>query len=357
MALASAMGRQVTFAFGPFDMPVNLYVLLLAPSSIFRKTTALTLSRRIATQAGAYELAGDGSPEGFLEDLEEHPQGTLYYSEFSLLLAQFDRTYAASLRPLLTDLYDCPRSYRRKLRGTEINIADPCVSIFGASVLDWVLDRVKQSDFGGGFLTRFVLVSATVKEKRMPIPPPADIQAENALVAGLLEIMNLVEGQVNLDSIRSDYEKWAIGFEARARSPLLAAFISRLQVACLKLTVLEQLSETASTALTPGALARAAANIEEVADTIAELEDTELGYGNDRESQEQRRVARIVRTAGEISWTQLLRRSHMLTRRLRTVTQTLADGGSIEITTHPKPGKGGRPLQVVKWMDRSRYGA
>lgn len=351
MALSSALGRRLTFRFGAFDIAPNLYVLLLAPSSIYRKSTALHLSKRIAGKCAAYALTGDGSPEGFIEDLREHPQGTLYYSELSALLAQFDREYAAALRPLLTDLYDTPDTYRRKLRSAEINILKPCISIFAASVLDWVMDKVKQADFAGGFLTRFILVSATRKEKSMAIPPPADIEAENRLTAELHNIVGFLKGEVSLEPIRAEYEKWVAGFEKRAgHSPLLAAFISRLQIACLKLAVLEAASDGASQVLSSEALARAINSIEDVADATASLEDNELGYANDRESQDLRTVSRIVRTAGEVGWSELLRKTRLPARRLDFAVKTLTASGELEMRKHPRPkGSGGWPIQIAVW--------
>ena len=346
MALSSALGSRLTFKFGPFNIAPNLYVLLLAPSSIFRKSTALNLSSRIAGKVGAYELAVNGSLEGFLQDLRAHPQGTLYYSELSRLLAQFGREYATALRPLLTDLYDAPQTYRRRLRACQLNVTQPCISIFAASVLDWVLARIKQSDFAGGFLTRFIIVSAAAKEKTMAIPPPPDLAAENRLVAGLREIVNFASGEVGLNPVRREYAAWAAGFEKRARSPLLAAFISRLQISCLKLAVLEQVAESADAVLTTAALDRAAANIETVADAVADLEQTELGYGSDRGGQDQRLVARIVRIAGSIGMSELLRRSRLTSRRVNTALATLSERGDVSTMSQPRKG---RPLRVITW--------
>ena len=349
MALSSALGRQATFRFGPFEVPLNLYVLLLAPSSIFRKTTALNLSKRIAGKVGAYDLASDGSPEGFVEDLRQHPQGTLYYSELASLLAQFNREYAAALRPLLTDLYDAPPSYRRKLRSMEITIDNPCISIFAASVLDWVMERVRQADFSGGFLTRFTIVAATSKERTMAIPPPANVQLENNLVTRLQEIRNSAKGQVQLDPIRMEYETWATKFERRAKSPLLAAFVSRLAISALKLTVLEQVAETGELALTLDAFERATASIEGVADTIQELEDSELGYGDDRDGRDLRRVVRAVSAAGELDWTALWKKTRLPKQRMKGVIDSLTDAGQVTVDFIKRPN-GGRPLRVVKWI-------
>lgn len=349
MALASALGRQVTFDFGPWKLPCNLYVLLLAPSSIFRKTTELNLSRRIAGKVGAYQLAADGSPEGLIDDLQKNSQGTLYYSELASLLAAFNRDYSSSLRPLLTELYDCPDTYRRRLRSQEITVESPSVNIFAASVLDWVLDRIKQADFAGGFLTRFVIVIATEKEQSFAIPPPSDIKAENALVKRLHDVKESVKGDVDLEPIRRPYEAWAAGFEKRAKSPLLAAFISRLAIMGLKLTVLEQAAEDASTHLTEDALGRAISNVETVTDTIEDLEENELGYGNDRESQDLRKVSRLIREAGEIQRTELMQKSRLTKKRLESALSTLTESGQALVKTYRKPD-GGRPLQVVFWQ-------
>ena len=349
MAMASALGRTVTFEFGPFTIPPNLYVLLLAPSSIYRKSTALSLSKRIAGKVGAYELASDGSTEGLIDDLSTHPQGTIYYGELSSLLNAFEREYSAGLKPLLTDLYDPRTNYRRKLRRLEINLVNPCINIFAASVLAWIVERMKQSDFSGGFLTRFILVSATTKTKSFAIPPPADVAAENQIVGRLREIMTFARGTVSLAPIRSEFTAWVRGFEKRASSPLLAAFIARLQIACLKLTVLEQLAENASTDLTSAALERAIGSIEETVKEVANLEETELSYTTDRDGLDQRRVLRFVRERQHVGRKELLRHTHLSAGRLSLAVNTLAASGLVRVQKHPAVGRG-RPTEVIVWQ-------
>jgi len=361
-ALAAAVGRKILIRYGSINMAPNLYIAILGPSSVFRKSTALYLSRAIACCAGAYRLPDEGSVEGFLGSLRDHPEGVLYYSELASLLAQFSREYSSALQPLLTDLYDSPESYTRKLKNEEIQVDRPCVNILAASTLEWLLDKAKVTNFSGGFLARFCVVVARKKDRTIALPPPIDDSARNSLIQRLREIVDFAcpktkTVQVSPEPIRKEYEKWYASFERRASSPMLASFISRLAITALKLTVLEELSENASPRMTADAFARASSNIEGLADQIAQLENEDLSYGEGREARETQAVVAVLRSKGQVSKHALLCACHVPAPRLNPILRALADRDQITLSRVKTPGTPGRPLELVIWNNHNAQNA
>jgi hypothetical protein len=197
----------------------------------------------------------------------------------------------------------------------------------------------------GRFLTRCVLVSAAAKEKEFLFPPPADEEAEEALAADLADRVRRVQGPVCLDPVLAQYEQWAADFQRRARSPLQAALAGRLQLCCLKVAILEQVADAPDPVLTPAALDRAIAAIEQVSDRLAALDPSDQ---EDPDARDRARVARILQEEREIRWSDLQQRTHLTRRRLLNATQALMDADMMGVRKEARLG-GGRPLFVAFW--------
>jgi len=362
MTAASVMGRRLGFKFGAFDVYPNLYVLLLAPSSSFRKTTVLNLSKRVASATGmSASLSCDGSPEGFIEDLKDHPHGTLYLSEMASLLVAFEREYSSALKPLLTDLYDCPDEYRRRLRREEVNVLKPCLSIFGASVLDWILDRMRGEQFTGGFLARFVMVAANRKERTEGFPPPLDIVEQNRLVARLKEAVDCTNRSTVStawatipDSLKDEFRLWAKRFERHDRSPILSAFVTRLQVTALKLALIEEVTANGSMIISADSFARAREAIEQAVRQIVTLEQEELSYGSDRDGRDQRKVLHVVKAKGEMTWTNLSNLSKLTKLRLNQAVDALREQKVLVVEVVKSAGP--KPTRIVRYIGNGATG-
>ena len=359
MTVASVLGRRVGFKFGAFDVFPNLYVLLLAPSGSFRKSTVLNLSRRIATAMPnnpAYSLTCDGSPEGFIEDLKDHPSGTIYLSEMASLLMAFERDYSSGLKPLLTDLYDCPVEYRRRLRREEVYVARPCISIFAASVLDWVLERIRSEQFVGGFLARFVVVAAARKERTEGFPPPLDPVEQNRLVVTLKQAVDFVQPHATetnwadiSDTLKDEFRRWSKQFERWDKSPLMSAFVVRLQVTALKLAVIEEVVRNASVVISQESFDRAKAAIEEAVRQIVTLEEEELSYGSDRDGRDQRKVLHVLKPRGEMTWTNLSNYTKLTKLRLNQAVDALKESKVLSVEVVRSAGT--KPCRILKYLN------
>lgn len=103
----------------------------------------------------------------------------------------------AGLKGLLTDLYDCPPRFTRKLKKGEFVIENGFLSLIGASTIDWLINGLREGDIRGGFLGRFLYFIASKKMKSLPIPPkPDDLLRANLLDE--LKTLEAIKGEMEI---------------------------------------------------------------------------------------------------------------------------------------------------------------
>ena len=262
IVLAAAVEDRAYIPFGGERIRLNLWHLLLGPSSFFRKSTAISKARRTIDRAYADPTAVGPTPlmpnewsrEAMLKALAERGQRVLLFSEFSGALAVLGRDYMSGTKETLADLYDAPPHYSRRVGNTEFSVDSPCLSIAAASQTDWFLQKLQQGDVRGGFLARFAFWPAFSKRRFLAIPPEPDEALGRELEAGLRQ-MRKVTGPVDLGGVQEQYSKWLHRHETELdgveRAGDLSAFWSRLSIMTLKYASLLQLAQDRSLTVTP----------------------------------------------------------------------------------------------------------
>src|SRR3989339_899726 len=192
-AVASAViGKNVCFPFGDNLLFPNLWLILIAPSSEYRKSTALGIGLSMLRKVSlSLVLPSRFTEEAFMNDLVLNPQGLIPFYEFKALLDLVRKDYNSGLKSLLTELYDVPDFLVRKTMGGVMTVERPCVSIMAATTMEWFLNSCKEDDFGSGFLPRFLFIPVRSKSRDLPIPPPADQAKKQKLVDELLQIQKI----------------------------------------------------------------------------------------------------------------------------------------------------------------------
>ena len=138
-----AIARRLRLRLRHGDVYPNLYVLGVAPTTLYAKSTALEIASRLIHESFPHLLfANDFTPEAMLADLAGREpanlnsadlterdrdlwlqgrhfaaQRGLIAEEASALLAGLRRDYMTGMAELLLRLYDCPDLYRRNTRG------------------------------------------------------------------------------------------------------------------------------------------------------------------------------------------------------------------------------------------------
>ena len=103
-AMAGAIGSNVYWkGGGGREQWPNLYILLLAPSGVFRKSTSVDLpTYPLGNAVPGVILDREFSPEQFIRNLAAQPTSVLKESEFGSLLERMKSSYMQGMKQRLT---------------------------------------------------------------------------------------------------------------------------------------------------------------------------------------------------------------------------------------------------------------
>lgn len=168
-ALSTRYKYRIRLASGEPSKWMNSWTILVGDSGIARKSTAISMATQILKLLDADMIApSDMSPEGFLNQLgarnraEKNNACTLLVaSELSLVLAQFGRSYSGTLKPMLMELYDTEKDFKRALARSTLEIPTPRVSLLGGIATELLPRYTTSEDWHGGFFSRSLVVVGT----------------------------------------------------------------------------------------------------------------------------------------------------------------------------------------------------
>lgn len=338
-AIAASLGNSLWFETWGQKVYPHVWAVVVAPSSFWRKSTAINLAERILREADETRvLPSDFSREKLLEELQARPVGMLTLKEFGGFLATIGRDYMAGTKEMLTELYDGPDRYTRSLKAQTWNIERPAVSLLAATTLDWLESRITDGDLRGGFLGRFLFITATTKSSPKGLTGGMDPDERLWLRDGLIDLTKVNPGPARLTTgARERYEGWMEGWEAEVtgshHSTDLTGFAVRLQTYALKVAMIHQ----ASLALTgegpvdevhPPAMEAAIAYCRLLWRNVSALVDEEIAIS--REARELRRLRGMVGQG--ITRSELLRLSKMKARDFDQLLDTLVQSGEVALT-------------------------
>lgn len=193
-----ASGIKLDTSYG--EMIPNLWGLILGDSTLTRKTTAMRMAMDIITDIDPeIILATDGSAEGLLTGLSSRPYRTsiFYKDEVSGFVDSINRKdYLAGMPETLTQLYDVPRLYTRRLRKETITISHPVFIFFGGGIRDKVHSLLSDEYILSGFIPRFLVVSGEADITRIRRTGPATANTSEKR-ANLVEKMKYLYGIYN----------------------------------------------------------------------------------------------------------------------------------------------------------------
>lgn len=341
--LASVIGNKLFFAFGDTKIYPNLWLILLAPSSAYRKTTSMSIGKRILSQVEpAAILPNEFSTEKLIETLAARPCGTFFFSEFMSLMGLMARDYMQGAKSFLTDIYDCPMTYTRELKGKQFKIVDPCISLISATTQTWFVEKLKESDIGGGFLPRFLIVPSNRKLKDMPLPPMADKDKQKTLTNHLKTLSSYSGQMVFSEDAKRVYLQWyqqQKGVELNSFS----AFAYRLQTYFIKIAMILQCSHVPlKRIIDEGTANETKIVINWLLNSLKVVESGEMAFNRYQEND--LKVTKLLQRRGKLSRADVLMGTRLASRELNESMQTLTENGTLTIT-HERPDGGGKAIQ------------
>jgi hypothetical protein len=155
----------------------NLWFMILADTTLTRKTTAMDLAIDFLTEIDSdCVLATDGSIEGLMGSLSVRPGRPSIFlrDEFSGLLEQMNkRDYYAGMLETLTKLYD-GKFQKRVLKKETIEVREPVLILFTGGIKERIYSLLTADHINSGFVPRFCFITATSDiTKLRPLGPPS----------------------------------------------------------------------------------------------------------------------------------------------------------------------------------------
>lgn len=315
--LATVTARSVFVNMGSFNLYPNLYVMLIAASSSFKKSTALNMGKRLimsledirrkdeACEEPYLMFPDEFSNEALLGLMERRPSGLFCWNEMQGILDYFERGYMTGAKAMFMNLYDCPRRYSRTLKKESILIENPCISIIAATTVEGLAHRIRGTETIDGFLPRFIYVPGLEREGLKPRPPSIDHNAWGKMV-DRLDRISRIQHEMVFDPVADVfYHDWYETHHKMMESENEAVlpFLSRLEGTFVKLAMLIRLA------------AEEQYNLDEHDRILIKLPDTEyakkmvdllitsarymtgIGFYENRESRSVRRVLGIIQQA------------------------------------------------------------
>lgn len=334
--IASVLGNQTHIAFGNDKIFPHMWIVLLAPSSFFHKTTALNLVKRTISsliisrnwqdreidvkklKSSGQKINDEGkgggiksgqdmlAPDRFsidllLEELEHRPAMLLVQSEYGAFLKEIDKTFNLGAKETLTEIFDSGlitkfnKTIKAQNDGKPIRIDNTALSIFSASTKDWLEEYIKLSDIGAGFIARFLFVPASKKTRFIGWPATRDEETYERIKQNLLTIRKSMVGELDASAIIPFYEMWYQDLFNRAHSEesfsKTIGFDQRLAVYALKFTIIIHATTYGDTILSVDSLIRGIQLAEFFREKTKELFETTFLSKHDRNV---RKIAEII---------------------------------------------------------------
>lgn len=162
----------------------NLFVLLVGPSTVSRKTQAVNIAKDLIEEALPGSLREEpGSEEGLVEAVRIQPRHLLTWGEFGSFLSKADNTYLTKMKTSLNNLYDCSpigRALAKQQRGA---VQNPRVSVFAGCAPGYLERHTEPVDWTDGFMARWLTFYA--ERERTFARAKDDLATRKLLIARL----------------------------------------------------------------------------------------------------------------------------------------------------------------------------
>lgn len=171
----------------------NLWTLILAGTTVTRKSTSMDLAVRTLSEVLDTEdflMGTDGSPEGILTELQVRDgKASLFHRDeiTGFIEAATKKEYNAGMLQSLTSLYD-GRHEKRALRQGNIDVKKPRLIMLCGGIKSQMQDVLSIEHIRSGFIPRFIVVTgSTTSDQMRPIGPPLESDFSESLKEKIVE--------------------------------------------------------------------------------------------------------------------------------------------------------------------------
>lgn len=355
------IGRRRFIQYGDGELIPNTWMVLLAPSSTYRKSTCIKIGLKMALRINPYlKYPNEFSHEKMVSIMEKQPIGVFVFDEFLSLLGLLSRDYMAGTKAFLTEIFDS-ENYIRKTGQADVNISGASVSILSATTIDWIKSSIQIQDLMGGFMTRFLFVPAFVKPSTIYDPPPAD-EKKRAEILNRFRLMLGLDGRPGTRDTGFDKKELILSIDARKYFITASqkmetelekterkenVLLKRSDIYVRKLSIIIQtLMDSTSDEITLPAMEEAVTFVKYCRHGVVNDMMDELSFNKSEDKI--KKIFKIIKKNPEgITRENLYRRSHYTAPELNPIIQTLMEQGTI--TTERQRAEGAdKPAIIYK---------
>lgn len=247
--LSSVIGKNIHTKFGYKILYPNLYLLLIAPSSIHRKSWSQNMAIQLIKRIHKDIMIPDcSSRESFIAEMADQNRipfqtGILKIDEFKGFMDRMkNNSYFSGFIQDLSSLYDSDPIRRRKgIDKVEYyDISDPFLNITSSCSFDWLTKAIQSSDISGGFLARFIwVVSNDLITNPAAWPKFANEDKRSKLIGMLQNISDDTVGRIiDFSNAEHKWEEWYKTFYSNHQGGMWDANYHRMAIIIRKLAML-----------------------------------------------------------------------------------------------------------------------
>lgn len=316
--LCTTLQRRVWLPYGLEPVYPNIYVLLVAPPGKCRKAGPPALAKKMLKKVNIPVSIDSFSKRDFTKELAElyktehftingklKPQTPigLISKEMSSLLAVDPK----GMIEVLTDLYDSHDEweYGTSSQGHD-KLYGVCVSCFIATTPIWFAANLPQEAIGGGFTSRFAIITGYDKYKRVPIPSVPDEKLYNKLLSDL-SIVAMLTGEFSwTKESEAFFRTWYKTLDDKVgetKDERLHSFIERMHVIAIKVAMAIHVSYSNDLTIELSDMEAATTLLETVLKTAG---DALGGHGRSLTSIDIELIMRQIKHRGSMTFTELL---------------------------------------------------
>jgi hypothetical protein len=268
--ISSVLRRKTWLSLGRIKVYPNLYIVLVAPPGVARKSQSITFGLEFLTQISEISISADSiTREALLDDLEKSAteslmpdNKTLRHASMSIVSKEFESFLGQKkennrMIVMLTDLFDCPVGFKHSTKHSGRNVIEAVyVTLIAATTPDSLASSLPSTAIGGGLTSRILFVWGDKKYKKVsrPITTPAELELKEMLTQDLNYIA-MIAGEYIMDRrTEQQWDDFYNGYEEMSlkricQDPSFDSFYSRKPMYILKVAICVAASKRQETVL------------------------------------------------------------------------------------------------------------
>ena len=246
VTVASVLERRARLRMAFADIYPNIFGAIVAPSSVYHKSSAISKVRTLLTRAmlDGLLLSELQTSEGLLGQMQTQSAGVILRDEIGTLFGSHNTKYLANLKPDLTALYDC-NPYSRTLSKEKIKVEKPYLNILGATTPAAFYESVTMRDWQDGFMARWLFVTPETEPNFDAMTGLSTAQIDTQIGELAVDLMNInrqhdTDFQLHGDAF-SMWDKWQRNAAKDAYhygDDVSAAIVTRYAAYALKFSII-----------------------------------------------------------------------------------------------------------------------